>query len=349
MDIAVDTATLAKQHSRRLVAWWLLSVAALIFLMVIVGGLTRLTESGLSITEWKPVMGAFPPMSEAHWQEEFDKYRLIPQYQLINKGMSLAEFKTIYWWEWAHRFLGRFIGIAFLVPFIVLFMRGHIERKFVPRLALLFVLGGLQGLLGWWMVKSGLTHRVDVSQYRLTAHFGLAALIYGVMIWTVLDLLHGQQPDGSSKLRRLAVVTLAVIFFQMLLGGLVAGLKAGFVYNTWPLMDGALIPEGMFAQAPWWLNFFENTLTVQFQHRVIAYAASALVFWQWFRARGSAVADSAFWLVIAMLLQVALGIWTLLTVVPIHLGAAHQAGAMIVFTLTIYHAHRLTPQAARFL
>jgi len=349
MDIALDNASREKQRSRRLVACWLFSVAALIFLMVVVGGLTRLTESGLSITEWKPVMGAFPPMSEAHWHEEFDKYRLIPQYQLINKGMSLAEFKNIYWWEWAHRFLGRFIGVAFLVPFLVLFLRGHIEKKFAPRLALLFVLGGLQGLLGWWMVKSGLTHRVDVSQYRLTAHFGLAAIIYGFIVWTALDLLRGQHTAAPSALRRLSLLVLGVIFFQMLLGGLVAGLKAGFVYNTWPLMDGALIPQGLFAHAPWWANFFESTLTVQFQHRVVAYVATALVFWQWFRARSSAAAASASWVAVVTLLQGALGVWTLLEVVPIPLGAAHQAGAMIVFTLALYHAHRLTPPAIRFL
>lgn len=336
-------------RSRRLVAIWLLAVAGLIFLMVIVGGLTRLTESGLSITEWKPVMGTLPPLSEAHWQEEFDKYRLIPQYQLVNKGMSLAEFKNIYWWEWAHRFLGRFIGVAFLVPFLVLLLRGHIEKKLAPRLALLFMLGGLQGVLGWWMVKSGLTHRVDVSQYRLTAHFGLAAIIYGFIVWTALDLLRGQQAHTSSPLRLLSRLTLGIIFFQMLLGGLVAGLKAGFVYNTWPLMDGALFPRGLLSHAPWWKNFFENTLTVQFQHRLFAYLATALVFWQWLRARGRMEADSALWLVIATLLQVVLGIWTLLEVVPIPLGAAHQAGAMIVFTLALYHAHRLTPTSARLL
>lgn len=349
MDNAQDNLAPGILRSRRLVAIWLLAVAGLIFLMVIVGGLTRLTESGLSITEWKPVMGTLPPLSEAHWQEEFEKYRLIPQYQLVNKGMSLAEFKNIYWWEWAHRFLGRFIGVAFLVPFVVLLLRGHIEKKFAPRLALLFVLGGLQGALGWWMVKSGLTHRVDVSQYRLTAHFGLAAIIYGFIVWTALDLLRGQQPHVTSSLRLFSRMTLGVIFFQMLLGGLVAGLKAGFVYNTWPLMDGALLPSGMFSHAPWWKNFFENTLTVQFQHRLFAYLATALVFWQWLRARGRVEADSALWLAIATLLQVALGIWTLLEVVPIPLGAAHQAGAMIVFTLALYHAHRLTPTSARFL
>jgi cytochrome c oxidase assembly protein subunit 15 len=343
MEIASNMIPAEKRRSRRLVAWWLIGVAALIFLMVIVGGLTRLTESGLSITEWKPVMGTLPPLSEEHWQEEFQKYKQIPQYELVNKGMSLTEFKNIYWWEWAHRFLGRFIGLAFLVPFLVLLGRGHVERSLAPRLALLFVLGGLQGVLGWWMVKSGLTHRVDVSQYRLTAHFGLAAIIYALLVWTALELLRAQKPLPAlgTPLHRASLWLLGLVFLQMLFGGLVAGLKAGFSYNSWPLMDGAFIPTGLFAHAPWWINFFENVVTVQFQHRMLAYLIFLLVVWHWLTLRHTVAERTAFWLVVGVFAQAALGIWTLLAVVPISLGAAHQAGAMIVFTLALYHAHRL--------
>jgi cytochrome c oxidase assembly protein subunit 15 len=329
------------QSDARAIAVWLGCVAALVFLMVVVGGLTRLTESGLSITEWKPVTGALPPMSEEHWQAEFELYRQIPQYQLINKGMSLAEFKTIYWWEWSHRFLGRLIGFAFFVPFVWFLIRRRIESALVPRLVLLFILGGLQGVLGWWMVKSGLTERTEVSQYRLAAHLGLAALVYGALLWTVLDLTRGKATRALSGIAKAALALVAFVFLQTILGAFVAGIRAGLVYNSWPLMDGALVPRGLFAMSPAWHNFFESHLTVQFQHRIAAYLLALAALWHWWAARKTAVADSAGLVLLAIVLQALLGIWTLLWVVPIPLGAAHQAGAMIVLTAALVHAHRV--------
>ncbi|MEQ8283254.1 MAG: COX15/CtaA family protein [Parvibaculum sp.] len=325
---------------RRAIAIWLGCVAALVFIMVVVGGLTRLTESGLSITEWKPVTGALPPMSEEHWQAEFDLYRQIPQYQLINKGMSLAAFKTIYWWEWSHRFLGRLIGLAFFVPFVWFLVTRRVERALLPRLAGLFVLGGMQGVLGWWMVMSGLTERTEVSQYRLAAHLGLATLIYGALVWTVLDLTRGKATRALGGIAKAALALVIFVFLQTILGAFVAGLRAGAVYNTWPLMDGAWLPDGLLRMSPLWHNLFENHLTVQFQHRIAAYLLLLAALWHWFAARKTAAAQGAGLLLLAIILQAMLGIWTVLWVVPIPLGAAHQAGALIVLTVALWHAHR---------
>ncbi len=329
------------QADHRAIAIWLACVAALVFIMVVVGGLTRLTESGLSITEWKPVTGALPPMSEEHWQAEFDLYRQIPQYQLINKGMSLAEFKTIYWWEWSHRFLGRLIGLAFFVPFVWFLVRRRVERALVPRLVFLFVLGGMQGVLGWWMVMSGLTERTEVSQYRLAAHLGLATLIYMALVWTVLDLARGKATRALDGIAKAALALVIFVFLQTILGAFVAGLRAGAVYNTWPLMDGAWIPEGLMRMSPLWHNFFENHLTVQFQHRIAAYLLLLAALWHWFAARRTPAAQGAALLTLAIVAQAALGIWTVLWAVPIPLGAAHQAGALIVLTVALAHAHRM--------
>ncbi|MBX3497638.1 MAG: COX15/CtaA family protein [Parvibaculum sp.] len=325
----------------RAIAIWLAAVAALVFIMVVVGGLTRLTESGLSITEWKPVTGALPPMSEEHWQAEFDLYRQIPQYQLINKGMSLAEFKTIYWWEWSHRFLGRLIGLAFFMPFVWFLVTRRVERALLPRLVGLFVLGGMQGVLGWWMVMSGLTERTEVSQYRLAAHLGLATLIYMALVWTVFDLQRGKATRALGGIARAALALVIFVFLQTILGAFVAGLRAGAVYNTWPLMDGAWLPDGLMRMSPLWHNFFENHLTVQFQHRIAAYLLLLAALWHWFAARRTAAADSAGLLLLAIVMQALLGIWTVLWAVPIPLGAAHQAGALIVLTLALAHAHRV--------
>lgn len=340
-----------KPHNaaRRQIAVWLFGVSALIFLMVVVGGLTRLTESGLSITEWKPVVGALPPLSEAAWADAFAKYQQIPQYQLVFTNMTLGEFKYIFWWEWSHRFLGRFIGFAFLVPFLWFLATRRIERALVPKLAIMFVLGAAQGALGWWMVKSGLTHRVDVSQYRLTAHLGLATIIYAYMMWVALGLWRDRPVFVvSDGLRKASWVLLVLVFAQMMLGGFVAGLKAGHIYNTWPLIDGAFIPAGLMAHEIWWRNFFENMLTVQFDHRMVAYLLTFLALWHWFAGQRSGIRDAAqgaSWLGLSVLAQVGLGIWALLWVVPIPLGAAHQAGAMVVFTLAIIHAQRLNAPA----
>jgi cytochrome c oxidase assembly protein subunit 15 len=340
---------ITSQAARRQVALWLFGVSALVFLMVVVGGLTRLTESGLSITEWKPIVGALPPLSQQAWADAFASYKQIPQYELMNKGMTLGEFKSIFWWEWSHRLLGRLIGFAFLLPFLWLLARGRIARQMTPRLFVMFLLGGAQGALGWWMVKSGLTHRIDVSQYRLTAHLGLATLIYAYMMWTALALWRdAPAPAVSPHLRRASLALVGLIYFQMLLGGFVAGLKAGYIYNTWPMIAGAFIPDGLFAHPVWWRNFFENMLTAQFDHRMVAYLVTLLVAWHWLALRASGHREalkSATWLALAVAGQVLLGIWTLLWIVPVPLGAAHQAGALVVFTMAIIHARRLNVSA----
>jgi len=323
---------------------WLLTVAALVFLLVSVGGATRLTGSGLSITEWKPIMGIVPPLSAADWHEAFDKYRQIPQYQQVNKGMSLDAFKRIFWWEWTHRFLGRLVGFAFLVPFLGLLAAGRIPRKLQPRLVGLFALGALQGFLGWYMVSSGLADRISVSQYRLAAHLGLAIVIFGALLWVALSL--DEEREGARAVAASsgwAMAITALLFGQILLGALVAGLKAGMGYNTWPLMDGQMVPSGLGIMQPWYLNLFENAMTVQFNHRVMAYVVTLAVAWQaWSvlrtsgdaRVRGTAVA-----LAVGTLLQVVLGIWTLLAQVPLPLGLAHQAGAAALFAVAIWHLY----------
>ena len=338
------TATPLQIESRRTLAIWLFAVCSLIALMVVVGGLTRLTDSGLSITSWKPIHGALPPLSDAEWQEEFDAYRQIPQYRLLNKGMSLDEFKAIFWWEWSHRNLGRLIGFAFLVPFLVFLARRQIERALIPRLIALFVLGGLQGALGWFMVASGLTERTSVSQYRLVAHLSLALVIYVAILWTALPLWRRQWPPQASPHRLFpwAVALAVLIFVQIILGGFVAGLDAGFTYNTWPLMDGAIVPEGAYRT---WFAPFEDVTTVQFNHRIVAYILTAAIVAFWWIGRRERLtgfaAQASNLLLAAVLLQVLLGIWTLLAVVPVALGALHQFGAVAVLTAGTLNAHAL--------
>jgi len=324
---------------------WLGIVAFLIFAMILVGGATRLTDSGLSITEWQPIIGAIPPLSDAHWQEAFDAYKTIPEYSQVNQGMSLDGFKTIYWWEWAHRFLGRFIGVVFLLPFIGFWIAGYIPRTLMPRLLGLFVLGGLQGALGWYMVKSGLVDRVDVSQYRLTAHFGVAVLIFGYTVWLMLGL-------GADRRHRfgapavIAALVLLLVFVQLLAGALVAGIDGGLGFNTWPLMNGTFIPNGLGQASPWYLNLFENPLTVQFDHRMLGYAVVVATIlqavWLALKDAGQQYAGSALTLAVLALLQATLGVWTLLLAVPIQLGLAHQAGAILVFAVALYHLWRTT-------
>ncbi|MBP6013271.1 MAG: COX15/CtaA family protein [Alphaproteobacteria bacterium] len=338
------TATPLQIQSRRTLAIWLLAVCGLIALMVVVGGLTRLTDSGLSITSWKPIHGALPPLSDTEWQEEFDAYKAIPQYQIMNKGMSLEEFKSIFWWEWSHRNLGRLIGFAFLVPFLVFLFRGQIERALIPRLVLLFVLGGLQGALGWFMVASGLSERTSVSQYRLVAHLTLALVIYAAILWTALPLWRGEWPAQKRphKLFPWALGVLVLVFGQIKLGGFVAGLDAGFTYNTWPMMDGKFVPDGAYRT---WLAPFEDVTTVQFNHRIGGYVVTLAVVALWFAGRRSkltGLADMTSNILLATVAaQVLLGIWTLLEVVPVWLGALHQFGAVALLTATIAYAFAL--------
>lgn len=333
--------------ARRTIACWLFAVAGLIAVMVVVGGLTRLTDSGLSITSWKPIHGALPPLSDVEWQEEFDAYKKIPQYEQTNKGMSLDAFKEIFWWEWSHRNLGRLIGFAFLVPFLIFLARGQIERALVPRLLGLFVLGGLQGALGWFMVASGLTERISVSQYRLVAHLGLALVIYGAIVWTALPLWRGEWPMKAAphRLSGAAVAVVGLVFFQILLGGFVAGLDAGLIYNTWPLMDGAFVPEAAYAYVPFWLAPFEDVTTVQFNHRMVAYVLTAAVLALWVAGRRQKLAgfaaSTANVLLAVLALQVLAGIWTLIEAVPIWLGAAHQFGAVALLTAAVVHVFAL--------
>ncbi|MEQ8178910.1 MAG: COX15/CtaA family protein [Amphiplicatus sp.] len=334
----------AKPHpvSMRPVAVWLFLMCALVALMVVVGGATRLTDSGLSITEWRPVTGAIPPLSEADWHSEFEKYRQIPEYRLVNKGMSLNEFKEIYWWEWGHRFLGRLLGVAFLLPLIFFAATGRIDQKLGARLLAIFALGGAQGALGWYMVSSGLSDRVDVSQYRLAAHLALAVMLLALMFWIALDL---QKPPAKAKRPRLfhgALALAGAVYAQMILGAFVAGLRAGRTYNTWPLMDGEFFPRTYFGAPPRFADLFEQIAAVQFNHRIGAYLVAAGAVWFFVAARGSVVRDSARLVLVAILAQIGLGVWTLLAATPIALGLLHQAGALGVLLATLYAAHGLT-------
>jgi cytochrome c oxidase assembly protein subunit 15 len=321
---------------------WLIAMAALVFCMVIVGGATRLTDSGLSITEWQPLLGAIPPLTEAHWLEALEKYRQIPEYQLINKGMSLEAFKFIYWWEWAHRFLGRVIGLAFFLPFAYFAVTGALTVKTALRCGVLFVLGGLQGALGWYMVASGLVDRVDVSQYRLAAHLTLATVIFGAILWVLFGLAQSRRsPSGGREWMALLLVGLIVL--QVAAGGFVAGIDAGFGYNTWPLMEGALVPPGLMVAEPWWRNMFENALTVQFNHRVLAYVITVLAVAYAYVVRSG----TSLILLAAIGLQVVLGIWTLLWAVPLWLGLAHQGGALVVLAAALWNLHAVLASEAR--
>jgi heme a synthase len=329
------------------VRWWLIAVAALIAVMVLVGGATRLTESGLSIVEWKPVTGTLPPLNEAQWVQAFEGYKAIPQYRELNAGMSLSEFKTIFWWEWSHRLLGRIIGAVYLLPFLYFLWRGALSAELKRRLWLIFALGALQGGVGWWMVASGLTQRTEVSQYRLATHLMLALIILASIMWTLRRMTARPQPIVSRRLKISAVALLALTFVQLYFGALVAGLRAGRIYNTWPEIDGALIPSAarLWFETPWWRNLFDNPLTVQFEHRMTAYALLILALVHAIDATrsraGAAVTSGAWSLLAAIMLQAALGILTLLHQVPIDLALAHQATAMVVLALAVLQTERL--------
>jgi cytochrome c oxidase assembly protein subunit 15 len=326
---------------------WLTVVAALIAIMVLVGGATRLTESGLSIVEWKPVTGTLPPLSEAQWQQAFEGYKTIPQYRELNAGMSLHEFKTIFWWEWGHRLLGRVIGAVYLLPFLFFLWRGALSAELRTRLWVIFALGALQGAVGWWMVASGLTQRTEVSQYRLATHLTLALIIFASIVWTLRRMEPRPQPAIAGRLKFTGVALLGLTFVQLYFGALVAGLRAGRVYNTWPEIDGAFIPSAarLWFEEPWWRNLFDNTLTVQFEHRMTAYALLILAVLHAAdttrSAAGRALVGGAWALVAAILLQAGLGILTLLHQVPIDLALAHQAVAIVVLTLAVLQTDRL--------
>lgn len=336
------------QRRSRVIAYWLLSVAGMVFVMVVIGGVTRLTESGLSMVEWRPVTGWLPPLTEARWEAVFSAYRTSPEFREVNAGMTLADFKGIFWLEYIHRLWGRLIGIAFFVPFVAFLIRKWVDRRLAVKLLIMFVLGGLQGVLGWFMVKSGLVDRPDVSQYRLTAHLGAALLIYGYILWVAFGLLFPEPraPAGTPGWR-FAVAMCAMIVLTVLSGGFVAGLDAGFAYNTFPLMDGELVPGALFALSPLFINFFEDVTTVQFTHRVLAMTTFALVVVFWFVVRRNpvpALARGASNILLGLAaLQVTLGISTLVLFVPIALAAAHQGVAVLLLTAGLWTVFQLRP------
>ncbi len=333
--------------ARKAVATWLLVCCALIFVMVVLGGVTRLTGSGLSMVEWQPVYGILPPLDQTQWEAVFEKYRQSPEYQKINVGMDLEGFKGIFWLEYWHRVLGRLIGIAFLIPLLVFLALRIVPAKLVPKLLAMFLLGGLQGLLGWYMVKSGLVDNPHVSQYRLAAHLLLAVFIYGYILWVALGLLHPRDHAAvdAPSLRTFTSLFLAYIVLVIGSGAFVAGLKAGLTYNTFPLMGDRWVPDGLLSLEPWTRNFFENVTTVQFNHRVLAILASVAIVFLWLSARRYRLPPRVRYgfhaLLLAGLAQVALGISTLLLHVPIALAAAHQAGALVVFTVAVFLAQQL--------
>lgn len=327
--------------SRKAVGLWLLSMAAVIMAMVTIGGLTRLTGSGLSITEWDPIMGVIPPLSDMDWADAFAKYQRIPQYIIENRGMTMEQFQGIFWWEWTHRFLGRLLGVLFVVPFVWFAWAGAIRKSDWPRMLLLFALGGFQGFIGWWMVESGLETRVSVSQYRLAIHLGTAILLLGAILWVALEYLKSKKSPPQPATRAYAMI--ALVYCQMLLGALVAGLHAGLLYNTWPDMDGRIFPEGAFSISPWWLNPFENPGLAQFDHRIGAYivaGCAVVVYAKGIKLSGWAKRTAKVVAAIAAF-QVALGIVTLLMLDPEGMAAFHQVVAATLFCAAVWHAYEL--------
>ncbi|MFL3654823.1 MAG: COX15/CtaA family protein [Halioglobus sp.] len=330
----------------RQVAQWLALCAVVIFGMIMLGGVTRLTHSGLSMVEWKPLVGAIPPLTEQDWVQEFDKYKQFPEYQKTNTGMSLDGFKSIFMYEYLHRMLGRVIGILFALPMLYFFLRRRVRPGLAPSLLILLFMGGLQGFLGWYMVKSGLVDNPRVSQYRLTAHLGVAVAIYAYMLWLVFGLLFAKGPTQEKKHNNNARWTLALVglvYLMILSGGLVAGTRAGLAYSTWPLMGTSFIPPGLYASAPPWLAMFEDITTIQFNHRMLAYVLfvllnvfAVMVYRSAPKGHGRL---GAVLLMVALWMQMSLGISTLLLHVPVSLATAHQSGAVLLLTATLFLSH----------
>lgn len=346
-----------KISDRRAIAVWLFACCFMVLSTLVVGGVTRLTHSGLSIVEWQPIVGTIPPVSQSDWQEVFRKYQQTPEYQQVNHKMGLEEFKPIFWWEYVHRMLGRSIGMVFLLPFLYFLGRRRIDPELAPKLAGIFVLGALQGAMGWYMVKSGLVADPRVSQYRLSAHLGLAFIIFAAMFWVALGVLAERESARSQRgserlrsLRRLAAWLALIVFVMVLSGGFVAGLHAGLAYNSFPLMYGHFVPPDMFVLTPWLANFFDNPAAAQFDHRLIAWLLVFLVPYFWLKSRRTALSRGArlasHLLIFVFALQLTLGIATLLLVVPVPLAAAHQAGAMVLFATLLWLNHQLRLKAA---
>ncbi len=332
------------------VARWLFLCCALVFAMVVVGGVTRLTHSGLSITEWQPIMGSVPPLTDTQWQETFGKYQATPEFRQVNHDMTLSEFKGIFWWEYFHRLLGRAVGVVFLLPLLWFALSRAIPRRDLPKLLAIFVLGGAQGALGWYMVQSGLVDDPRVSPFRLTAHLGLALLIFAALFWYALSvaapLRFTPETAAQRRVRRFAFVVAGMVYCMALLGGFVAGIRAGLAYNTFPSMNGYVVPPEIFMLEPWWRNFFYNMATVQFDHRLVAWLLAVLVpLLCWLLQRTQGLPERARrggYLLLALLaLQIGMGIAALLNAVPVPLAATHQAGAVLVFAAALNVAHAL--------
>ncbi len=334
------------------VAAWLIFVALVIFGMIILGGVTRLTHSGLSMVDWDPIMGVIPPLSETDWMQIFTRYQSFPEYQKVNAGMSLEEFKSIFYFEYFHRILGRLIGLLFLLPCLYFWFRGAIRKPMRPQMVIMFVLGGFQGLLGWYMVKSGLVNDPQVSQYRLTAHLISAVIIYCYILWVAFGLLAISSEkvigDTARKMYRYSVVMTLLVIFMIITGGFVAGTKAGFSYNTFPLMAGQFIPDNMYVLQPFWLNWFENVTAVQFNHRMIAYILVLLVPFYCFAIRRLRITKrsrfAAHLLLGMLVIQVSLGVATILLHVPVVIAATHQGGAIVLLTLVLFITREIKPE-----
>ena len=334
--------TKRQERDRKAVRIWLGVVIFTLFCLVLVGGATRLTDSGLSITEWKPIHGVIPPLDAAEWEEEFQLYQRIPQYQEVNKDMTVDEFKSIFWWEWAHRFLARSIGLIFALPLAFFWFTGRIERRIRWPLVGLLALGGFQGFVGWWMVSSGLSKLVSVSQYRLAVHLTIACLIFAASVWIMRGLApHSKDPAPTSNSHWAAAAIAFLVLFQIYLGALVAGLDAGLSYTTWPLMDGAIIPGDLFIQQPWWINLFENPKTVQFVHRFGAYLLWAATLLHMIvsltKAPGTTHARRSVVLFLLVCVQAIIGISTLVMQVPLHMALTHQGMALVVLGFAVAH------------
>lgn len=333
------------------IATWLLLVATVIFGMILLGGTTRLTHSGLSMVNWKPIMGVIPPMNDHDWMETFHHYQQSVEYQKVNYHMTVNEFKEIFYFEYFHRLLGRMIGVLFLFPFLYFWYKKMIRKSLTPQMIIIFILGGLQGLLGWYMVKSGLVNDPHVSQYRLTAHFMSAILIYSYLLWVAFGLIKKEQqhfePSIQIKMFKLSTVLTFLIAFMMATGGFVAGTRAGHAYNTFPLMAGKFIPDGLYSLQPFWHNWFENITTIQFNHRMIAYIiiifASFVIFKLRHHTTSTKIHTITLWLMIVLTLQITLGIANILLAVPVVLGVSHQGGAVLLLTVMLYLTRELKP------
>ncbi|MAC95354.1 MAG: heme A synthase [Flavobacteriales bacterium] len=330
-----------KEHKPIVV--WLLTGCVLIFIMVAIGGMTRLTHSGLSMVEWT-LFGSAPPSDEAHWNELFDKYKQYPEYQQVNFNFSVEEFKRIFWWEYIHRQFGRMIGLVFIVPFLWFWLKGKLNSSLKPKLILILIMGGFQGLLGWYMVKSGLKQMPDVSHYRLAMHLITAFLTFAYTFWVALGLIYPNPPVLQKGMKKPMVFLLLILIFQIVWGAYVAGLNAGKVYTTWPLMGDTLIPEAVTAMQPWWSNFIEGIAGVQFVHRYLAYVVLALIIYLFVKSRKLKLSNSQqkgiYFLLFAVSLQFVLGVFTLLFAVPVSLGLLHQLGAFVLLGATVYALHR---------